>query len=225
MKQTILCTFVALLLCAGQLVHADIVAWQGEVTSNGETPVTTHFSTVNGSSPITINVGPLSRGRAFEFIVNASSTGDTQTLLGDFTNAQALKFEQWQNTGNYGITDFGVTDFDSGVSHTTDQNIHVIFNSSGSDTEIWVDGQLVSEIGTALKISGVTGLAGAWNAGTNAFETVENLSGSIRGFASYDAELSDEEIGDHYAAFAAIPEPSSCGLIALVGLGFLRRRK
>ena len=224
MNRRILYASIALLLGVAQTVDADIAAWQNEVAT-GTTAAATNFSTVNGSSPITFNVGALSRGRSFEFVLNAGSTGDTQTLLGDFSNAQALKFEQWQNTGNYGITNFGVTDFDSGEAHTANQNVHIVFKSSGSSTEIWVDGLNVAEISTALSISGVTGLAGAWNATTGEFAAVENLNGSIFGFASYDSELADDEIIAHAEAFAAVPEPSSVGLIALTGLVFIRRRR
>lgn len=226
MNRRILITGIALLLGVVQTVDADVAEWQNEVAT-GTAAAATNFSTVSGSSPITFDVGALSRGRSFEFILNAGSTGDTQTLLGDFTNGQALKFEQWQDTGNYGITNFGVTDFDSGEAHTANQNIHLVFKSSGSSTEIWVDGINVTEISTALSISGVTGLAGAWNATTNEFLAVENLNGSIFGFASYDTELADDEIIAHAEAFAivSVPEPSSMGLIAITGLVFITRRK
>lgn len=216
----------AVAICAGNSADADLAGWQSEVTSNGTTAAATHFTTVNGSAPTTINVGSLSNEMTFEFIVNSGGNGASQTLLGDrLGNDQGIKFEQWNDTGNYGITNFGVADFDSRIAHTTGTDIHLVFAFDGTDTFIWVNGVNVGTMTTDLGITGTTGLGNFLDSDGISFGGDDALDGDILGFASYDAELSGAEIGTHFAAFSAVPEPSSCGMLALASIGFFVRRR
>ncbi len=49
------------------------------------------------------------------------------------------------------------------------------------------------------------------------------LDGTVKGFASNDSALGLTELLKHYQAFAAVPEPSRLGFVALGGLRSLRR--
>ena len=223
--------YIALLtgsLYAGSYsADAALVAWQNEVTGSGATAAATLFTTVNGAAPQNVNVGALTGARTFEFIVNSGGTGGSQALLGDRItggNTQGIKFEQWNNTGNYGITNFGVADLDSGVANTTGTDIHLVFASNGTDTTIYQNGAAIGVFsGNALTITGNTAIGAA---GDNGGVFFDNLDGNILGFASYDSELSGAEIAAHSAAFfAPVPEPSSTALLGLGGLALILRRR
>src|SRR5688572_15153678 len=91
-------------LLAGSSAHATLADYQTQVTRVGTSPSATRFVTVSGTAPETIDVGPLTGGRTFEFIVNAGLGGDSSAFMGSRPNgAQGLKFEQWQNTGVLGM--------------------------------------------------------------------------------------------------------------------------
>jgi hypothetical protein len=203
--------------------EATLVDWQNQVMA-GAQPSTTIFTTVSGTAPELIDVGPLSGDSTFEFIVNAGDAGLSSAFLGnrDSNGRQGLKFDQWQDSGVMGITNFGVVDILSDDAPPLFTDTHVVFVSDGVDTNLYVNGTNVfTFVGVPLTIFGEQGLAGVYNSGGN-FNDV--LDGNILGFASYDSALSPAEIATHSQAFA-IPEPSTCALAALAGVGMLARRR
>lgn len=217
-------------LASASLSQAALADWQNQVTSVGATPAATVFSLTSGSSPILTDVGALSGDRSFEFIVNAGLGGASSAFLGSrggVNGNQGLKFEQWQDSGFYGLTVFGVVDLYSAAAATLNADTHVAFTSDGvTGTDLYVNGALVHTFaGNPLALTGPQGLGAIYDGATGTYFDV--LDGNILGFASYDSALSAGEIQAHY--FAAVPEPSTVTLLGLAGGGLLwaiiRRRR
>ncbi|SHK09025.1 PEP-CTERM protein-sorting domain-containing protein [Rubritalea squalenifaciens DSM 18772] len=224
MNKLVTASALATLGLAG-MAQATLTAWQTEV-GLGATASSTVFATT--STPVKHDVGTLSGAQSFEFIVNANLGGASSALLGDRTsgtgNEQALKFEQYNNTGNLGLSAFGVADWNSGVAAPTGVDTHIVFSTDGvTGTNLYLNGALVGTTTTVLDISGLTGL-GAVDRGAS-FQDV--MDGDILGFASYDSELTSGEILDHYNAFnaAAVPEPTSTMFIGLGAVCLLFRKR
>ncbi len=215
----------AVILAAAVPAHATLATWQAEVGA-GTAPAVTLFSTVSGATPQSINVGSLSGDRAFEFIYNAGTGVPSQALLGSqdaASGSQGLKVDQWNASGVYGVTDFGVADHYSSASTLTNQDVHIIYSSDGVDTHMYLNGALAfTYIGVDLTVTGLAGIGAADNSTHTAF--FDQLQGSIFGFASYDSALSAAEVGAHYNAFV-IPEPGVAGLAMLAGFTWLARRR
>lgn len=220
-------TTTAAILSLGAMSAADaaLAHWQIEV-GTGATAASSLFSTV--SAPQEFDVGSLTGARTFEFIVNADLGGVSSALLGDAITGgprQALKFEQYNNTGNYGVTTFGVADVNSGASATINTDIHLAFVFDGTDTIIYENGVSVATLaGTALTLTDTVGLGAIRNT-TGPATYFDNMDGDILGFASYDSALSGAEITTHSNAFAAVPEPSSAALLGLGGFALILRRR
>lgn len=176
-------------------------AWDIAATT-GTTPAYRHLEPVSGTAPVMVNIGALSDDRTFEFIVSAGDSAASACLMGNIT--QGLKFEQWNNTGNLGMTNFGVADFDSGFPAPFYEEAHLIFSSDGTDTYLYVNGELAHVFsGTPLTGSGFNGLGA--RATVSYFD---RLDGHIFGFAGYKAALGGAEIAAHAKALregAAVP--------------------
>ena len=227
MKSTVL--LISILFGASSLTAtATLSMWQTEV-ANGTTAASTMFNTI--SSPILFDVGTLGGDRSFEFIFNANAAADgsvSSALIGTQSVAngrQGLKYEQWNNTGFFGATAFGVADFTSTVPVQDNTTLHAVFTSNGTTTtDFYLNGSLAYTFDSlGLALTGQQGLGAATTADASAFFDV--LVGSINGFASYDSALSANEISAHYAAFAAVPEPGAALLAALAGAGLIVRRR
>ena len=222
--------FTVAWLASASFSQAALADWQNQVTSVGTTPAATVFSLTSGSSPILTDVGALSGDRSFEFIVNAGLGGVSSALLGSRGGAggnQGLKFEQWQDSGVYGLTVFGVVDLYSTTLATLGADTHVAFTSDGTTgTDLYVNGALVHTFaGTPLTLTGLQGLGGIYDSVPGTY--FDLLDGNILGFASYNSALSAGEIQAHY--LAVVPEPSTVTLWGLAGAGLLwamiRRRR
>jgi len=210
--------------------HATLLLWQDAVNT-GSAPAATLFTPVEGASPILFNVGSLSGDRSFEFIVNATvGVGDglaSAALVGTQVEAngrQGIKFEQWNDTGLLGVTDFGVADHLSASSGTSGADTHLVFTSNGTETMIYIDGVL--DFTFPLVGLTITGEQAIGAAVTPTGDFFDQLAGTVLGFASYDTILSPGEIGVHYDAFAnPVPEPGSAAVIALAAGAVAARRR
>jgi hypothetical protein len=213
------------LLTAPENSTASLTTWQAEV-GVGTAPAATVFTTTSGASPVLVDVGALTGDRSFEFIYNAGIGGASQALMGTqsgASGAQGLKTDQWQNSGVYGITDFGIADHYSTITNLQNLDVHVVYTSNGVDTSLYLNGVPVfTFVNVDLTITGVNALGAASNPTQTAF--FDNLAGNVLGFASYDSALSPAEVAAHYAAFV-VPEPGVSGLALLAGLAALRRRR
>jgi hypothetical protein len=201
----------------------NLAAWQAVV--NGGTAATTRFTSVAGSSPVSMSVGTFAAGtaRSFEFVFNAAGAGPTKTLLGSadpVSGGQFLKLHQWNNTGKFGVSTSGVADEVFANSPTlSNQHVHAVFTSNGSVTSLYLNGVLqTGTIERGLAITGANGLGAFDNAAHTTFS--DNLDGSISGFASYARALSQAEVTARFNALATtntVPGVPVIGTATILG--------
>ncbi|MCU0794873.1 MAG: MBG domain-containing protein [Akkermansiaceae bacterium] len=201
----------------------NLAAWQAVV--NGGTAATTRFTSVAGSSPVSMSVGTFAAGtaRSFEFVFNAAGAGPTKTLLGSadpVSGGQFLKLHQWNNTGKFGVSTSGVADEVFANSPTlSNQHVHAVFTSNGSVTSLYLNGVLqTGTIERGLAITGTNGLGAFDNAAHTTFS--DNLDGSISGFASYARALSQAEVTARFNALATtntVPGAPVIGTATILG--------
>ena len=220
--------YLVSLFAAGALVtpaFATLSTWQAAV-GTGTAPAATVFTPTNGAAPAVVNVGTLSGDRSFEFIYNAGVGGASQALMGSqdpVSGVQGLKADQWNATGFFGMTDFGVADYTSSAAMIRNADTRVVYSSNGVDTLLYVNGaQVFTFAGVDLTMTGLNAIGAASTPGHAAF--FDNLAGTVLGFASYDSALSAAEVSAHFNAFV-IPEPTVTGLALLAGMAALRRRR
>ncbi|OYV06635.1 MAG: hypothetical protein CFE26_05230, partial [Verrucomicrobiales bacterium VVV1] len=190
-------------LASATPIPADYTDWETLVSS--DTPAVTRFTPVLGSSPVSLSVGSFAAGtpRSFEFVFNAAGAGPSKTLLGSLDGAsggQSLKLHQWNNTNRFGLTTSGVADDAFTNSPTlSNQVVHAVFVSNGSNTSLYLNGVLQSAaVSRAMNITGINGLGAADNAAHTSF--TDNLDGSILRFASYGRALTLAEITQRHQA-------------------------
>lgn len=215
---------LAVTVAAGTSASAGLIDWQSAVSIG--TPA--GYTNLNITSPITANIGAYNEttngGISYEFIVNATNAGVSSALMGKiaplFTQEwSALKWEQFQDTGRYGVTNYQLKDYDSGIPNTPGVDTHVVFVNNSVDTLLYVNGFLAATIvGASPTISGEVGIGGAR---LNRSVFIDPLQGAIVGVAVYDAALSPAEIAEHARAYA-VPEPGGLSLAVLAALSGLR---
>jgi hypothetical protein len=138
----------------------------------------------------------------YEFVVYGSNDGVSSALMGNLGSgvgaSAALKFEQWSDTMQYGVTAFGIADYTFGGGLNTEaQDIHLVFvaNVLTNTTELFVDGVSFGTAAYAPVLQGTQGIGQAYRP-SGAHLDVMGL-GRIRGVAVYDAALNQAEIIAH----------------------------
>ena len=106
-----------------------------------------------------------------------------------------LKYEQWNNTGTYGATVFGVADYDYGVATNPGIVTHLTFVSSEEmgTTTLYVDGAMQGSVASAISLSGLVGIGYGAQA-EDGSDFFDDFDGAIYGVAIYDRALSLAEI-------------------------------
>ena len=153
------------------------------------------------------DIGQFGGEVTYEFIVrsNPDETEASMALIGrrGFGDTQVgLKYEQWNNTGTYGATIFGVVDLDFGVPTAPGEDTHLVFVSSeaAGTTTLYVNGVEEGVVDRAISMSGIVGIGyGASAEDGSAF--FDDFDGSIFGVAIYDEALSAATINKHATAF------------------------
>jgi len=153
------------------------------------------------------DIGAFSGDMTYEFCVlsNPDETEASMALIGrrNYGDTQAgLKFDQWNDTGEYGATVFGVVDLYYGVPYNAGVDTHLVFVSSedAGRTELYVNGVFKGSVDSAITLSGIVGIGLAAQA-EDGSDTFDNFDGDVFGVAIYDTALSDEEIAAHSDAF------------------------
>ena len=162
------------------------------------------------------DVGTVSGDISYEFIVrsNPDETEPSMVLIGRIGHGDttaALKYEQYNNTGNYGATIFGDVDLDYGVATAPGAYTHLVFVSSeaAGTTDLYVNGALEGSVGRAITLAGVVGIGQAIRDPEGA-AFIDPFDGSIFGVAIYDRLLTADEIAanaDKYFSPIPITDP------------------
>lgn len=154
------------------------------------------------------DIGALSGDITYEFIVQSNPLEEqaSMCLIGrrDFGDTQVgLKYEQWENTGTYGATVFGVADYDFGVPTNPGVPTHLVFVSSeeAATTALYVDGVYRGSVATAITLSGMVGIGYGAQDRADADPFFDDFDGEIFGVAIYDSALSYGQIRIHADAF------------------------
>jgi len=153
------------------------------------------------------DIGTYGGEQTYEFVVksNPDETEASMALIGrrQFGDTQAgIKFDQWNNTGEYGATIFGVVDLYYGVPNNPGEDVHLAFVSSeaAGTCALYVNGVYQASVDRAIALSGLVGI-GYGAEGEDGSGAFDNFDGVIYGVAIYDAALSDEQIAAHSDAF------------------------
>jgi hypothetical protein len=162
------------------------------------------------------DIGALSGDISYEFVVrsNPDEQEGSMCLIGRRNYGDprvGLKYEQWQNTGTYGATLFGVVDLDYGVPTAPGEYTHLVFVSSedAGTTELYVNGVLEGSVDRAITLSGLVGI-GYLAEAEDGSAFADNFDGDVFGVAIYDRALSADEIAanaDKYFNPIAITDP------------------
>lgn len=190
----------AALVSLSMHAQADLAQWVTVVAVG--TPVS--FTSTSVVVPSVVDIGSLSpaQGMTYEFVANCTNAGLSSTLMGarntGFGTSSALKFEQYADTASFGITNWGVADY-SMAPNTINQDIHVAFvvDTVGVSTDLYVDGVYLGSVSYAPHLTNTVGL-GEWY---DAAGSVDIMTGTIYGFAAYEAMLAPAEITEHASAF------------------------
>jgi len=149
------------------------------------------------------DVGAFSGDITYEFVVisNPDETEASMCLIGrrQFGDTQAgLKFDQWNNTGEYGATLFGVVDLYYGVANNPGEHVHLAFVSSedASTCALYVNGVYQASVDRAITLFGLVGI-GYGAQGEDMSGAFDDFDGTIFGVAIYDMALTDEQIAAH----------------------------
>ena len=172
------------------------------------------------------DIGALSGDITYEFVVqsNPDETEASMALIGrrQFGDTEAgIKYEQWNNTGTYGATLFGVVDLDFGVPTSPGEPTVLTFVSSEATNTmaLYVNGALAGSVDSAITLSGLVGI-GYGAQGEDMSGAFDNFDGTIFGVAIYDEALADEMIAAHADSYfnpvtEIVPvDPGTEGLVA-----------
>ncbi|UCD51573.1 MAG: laminin G domain-containing protein, partial [Phycisphaerales bacterium] len=146
------------------------------------------------------DIGTFGGEMTYEFLVRSNPDEEqaSMALIGrrNFGDPQVgLKYEQWNNTGTYGATVFGVADYDYGVATNPGIVTHLTFVSSEEmgTTTLYVDGAMQGSVASAISLSGLVGIGYGAQA-EDGSDFFDDFDGAIYGVAVYDRALSLAEI-------------------------------
>jgi len=106
-------------------------------------------SSFASASPTAVNFGSLSGDATYVFHLNASKGGASTAIAGN--DAAAIKLDQWNEQGVFGVTVFGVADYvfepvgEASVASIFGEDVHVVVvnDSANQDTDPMGDGSVM----------------------------------------------------------------------------------
>jgi len=147
------------------------------------------------------DIGVFGGEMTYEFLVRSNPDEEqaSMCLIGrrDFGDTEmGLKYEQWNNTGTYGATAFGVADYDFGVATNPGLFTHLVFVASAEagTTDLYVNGAYKGSVAAAITLSGLVGIGYGAQDREGADPFFDDFDGEIFGVAIYDRALSKGEI-------------------------------
>lgn len=179
--------------------HADFSRWLTAV-GQGELP---EWTGLNFTQPDVVDIGTINgtQTATYEFVVNGTLDGLSSALMGIKFSGQgdncALKFEQYADTGRYGVTLGGVADH-VGPFGMYSQDVHLawVVDHTANTCELFENGVSVHVFDYAPHLTGMVGI-GQWYDASSAANHVDALTGTILGVAAYDTALTPAEIQIH----------------------------
>jgi len=175
----------------GGLAAANLAAWE-----NAAAEASPAFFATNVEDGV-YDIGELGGEITYEFVVqsNPEEVQASMCLIGrrDFGDTQAgLKYEQWNNTGTYGATIFGVADYDFSVANDPGAVTHLAFVSSEEMgvTDLYVNGAYQGSVASAITLSGLVGIGYGAQDREDADPFFDDFDGEIFAVAVYDSALS-----------------------------------
>jgi hypothetical protein len=202
------------------LEGAGILSWEAAAAADSPGYLAT-------SVPMGVyDIGTYSGDQTYEFVVNSNPDEEAVSMAligrhGHGDTTMALKFDQWNNTGEYGATIFGVVDLFFGVANNPGVDVHLAFVASeaAGTTELYIDGSLAGSVDGVISLSGAVGIGGA-NRDPEGAGWVDPFDGDILGVAIYDAALSADQIAAHADAFALVEAADDGAANMLANGGF-----
>ncbi|MFT5288258.1 MAG: hypothetical protein ACI8QC_004229 [Planctomycetota bacterium] len=183
---------------------ADISAWLAAVAAGS--PASYVNSALVG--PLVDDVGSINSaaGVTYEVIVNGTNAGLSSALIGargtGVGDSAGFKFEQYADTMQYGLTEFGIVDrqWSGGNLENVDVHLAFVVDTTAGGTELFVDGISVGVLASAPVLQGMVGFGQIHDPNTGPFDI---LTGAIHGVAVYESMLSLTEILAHRDAYLA----------------------
>ena len=224
-KRTNLCPNVLLaltavgLVCGTSLARAAsgkldqaLTAYDAAITADTSITALAKLTSpviLDGTAGSPFDFGATSGDTTMEFILQGDPvlTGDSGFLAVGENTSSSLRYEQWQNTHQMGLTQGGVADYmftpavssPSSLTHVT-----YVWNTTDLTMSLYVNGTLA---GTAAGVSDAFVMpAGAGLLGNNAGGT-EGMTGTIYRVTVYPGVLTDAQIKSHADAFANVVLP------------------
>ncbi len=152
----------------------------------------------------TLDGSDVDDGATIEYICNISDAG-ASIALGSMKSVDdkilVLKFEQWQNSGTFGITEPGVKDHILVTPAPFGRQAHVVFvRNSDSTIDLYVNGEHAENTTTnfSFSLGGGIGNLGANQVG------IDVPTGDIYGVATYDVALNATAISNLFATIPAV---------------------
>ncbi|MCH7225498.1 LamG-like jellyroll fold domain-containing protein [Haloferula sp. A504] len=223
MRSTLKNTIVAMAFPACMLsipADAAITQWiataqatTGNVTASDNNGAGWTFDRNAGGTGVAYDFGALDAlgdkpvdGATVEFLFNFENVGNSITIgtVGGWSpgsEKNQFKLEQWNNTGKFGITLEGISDYSLTTDSIFDQTVHVVFvRRSNGEMDMYINGIFAETHAakTNWRMDGGQGMLGARSTGTSDLAT-----GSMFGVASYDTALSAGQIASLYNAFSS----------------------
>lgn len=81
---------------------------------------------------------------------NLADNGESNTAFLDFGENYSIRYEQFENTEKYAVTEYGVDDYTFSKSSIWNEWTFVVWLGTSSSTELYVNGQHSGSIGTSI---------------------------------------------------------------------------